>query len=399
MTSRPIAAVMALAVVALALFLLAMWSVNQLPTEFPAPTGPFSVGRAIYTWMDRNRQNQLPATPETDPELVAWIWYPSRTHSSATADYLPPRWRDAFDRSGGFVMSELLTRNLARVRVHSVEDAPLAPDERQYPVVLLLPGSSALAAGYTALAEDIASHGYVVVGLNVAYLTTVVVLPHDRVVYRSPKYDLDSAPNAEQVPLAERLVDIWSHDVGFAIDNLAILNATDSKSQFAGRLDMQSLGIVGHSLGGAVAVNFCHQDSRCKAGIDLDGRLFGPLAFERLDHPFMFVFKTVGSRADPETAHILAQVHSMYARLPASSRFGLSISGANHFTFSDQLLIKNPMLIKLLSSAGIIKLGGRRGLRITGDFITAYFDENLKGKSRGEMDALSGKHPEVSVWR
>lgn len=396
---RAIAGLTAFVVGALVVTVLAMWVVNQFPTELPQPTGPFAVGRTILTWVDANHRDRLRPTPRDDRELVAWVWYPSRTRSLDTAAYLPPAWRDALARSGGVLMTDFLDRNAARIRTHSVANAPLAPDERQYPMVLLLPGSGALAAGYTALAEDLASHGYIVVGLNAAYLTTAVALSDGEVVYRAPKYDLDGVPEGRAIPLALHLVSLWSADIRLAIDRLEGLNEPNSGSRFAGRLDLQRLGLVGHSLGGAIAANFCYQDFRCKAGIDLDGRLFGPIITERLSQPFMFIFEGVGSRAGPQATRILAQVHSMYDRLPAASRLGISIPGANHFTFSDQMLVKNPIPLFVLRHAGVIgQLGGIRGLRITEDYVTAFFDVHLEGKPRTELDDLRQEYRKVQVW-
>jgi pimeloyl-ACP methyl ester carboxylesterase len=367
-----------------------MWVVNQFPTELPQPAGPFAVGRTILTWVDE---------PQNVRELVAWIWYPATAHPVRTGDYLPPRWRDALARSGGVLMTDFLTRDLAKVRIHSADDAPLAPAQRQYPVVLLLPGSGALAAGYTALAEDLASHGYIVVGLNAARLTTAVVLPDGQVIYRAARYDLDSLPESQAERLARRLVNLWSDDVGFAIDRLEALDTPDSGSPFAGRLDLQQLGIVGHSLGGAIAANFCHADSRCKAGIDLDGRLFGPAITAGLSQPFMFIFEDVGRDPGPEAAHVLSEVHSMYARLETRSRIGISIAGANHFTFTDQMLVKDPIPLTILRHAGAISgLSGTRGLRITEDYVSTFFGVYLKGQSPSELKGLERKYPEVRVW-
>lgn len=376
-----------------------MWAVNQFPTELSRPAGPFAVGRTILTWVDESHHDRLHPTPQEDRELVAWVWYPSRTRSLRTADYLPPPWREALARSGGVLMTDFLTRNLAKVRVHSVEDAPLAADERQYPVVLLLPGSGALAGGYTVLAEDLASHGYIVVGLNAAYLTTAVVLSGGRVIYRAAQYDLDAVPESQARLLAGRLVDFWSADVGFAISRLEALDASDSGGRLAGHLDLQHLGVVGHSLGGAVAADFCRRDSRCKAGIDLDGRLFGPVITDGLRQPFMLMFEHVGTGAGAQAAEILAQVHSMYAHLTAGSRLGISLAGANHFTFTDQMLVKNPIPLVVLRRMGAIGgLTGTEGLRITGDYVSAFFDVYLEGRSHSRLDDLERNYPQVHVW-
>ena len=54
-------------------------------------------------------------------------------------------------------------------------------------------------------------------------------------------------------------------------------------------MDLQRLGIFGHSFGGATALEFCHKDSRCKAVLDMDGIPFGSVVPEGLSKPGMFL--------------------------------------------------------------------------------------------------------------
>ena len=79
---------------------------------------------------------------------------------------------------------------------------------------------------------------------------------------------------------------IWSADMGFALDQLQRLNASGPSEKFVGRLDMERIGVFGHSLGGATTLQFCQDDARCKAGIDLDGAPLGSVIIEGLlsDH-------------------------------------------------------------------------------------------------------------------
>jgi Platelet-activating factor acetylhydrolase, isoform II len=58
-----------------------------------------------------------------------------------------------------------------------VLNAPVSPEQTSYPVVIMRAGASAFTADYTVLAEDLASHGYIVVGLDAPYRTFLVVLP------------------------------------------------------------------------------------------------------------------------------------------------------------------------------------------------------------------------------
>jgi predicted dienelactone hydrolase len=60
-------------------------------------------------------------------------------------------------------------------------------------------------------------------------------------------------------------------DTAFVLDRLGRLNAGNPPGKFTDRLDLTQVGVFGHSLGGATAAQFCHDDPRCKAGIDIDG--------------------------------------------------------------------------------------------------------------------------------
>ena len=77
--------------------------------------------------------------------------------------------------------------------------------------------------------------------------------------------------------------------MSFALDQLDRLNTSDPSGRFRGRLDMQRVGAFGHSLSGATALKFCLNDSRCKAGIDIDGALLGDVVREGVSQPTMFL--------------------------------------------------------------------------------------------------------------
>jgi dienelactone hydrolase len=380
----------------IATLLAAMFVTNRLPYELPRPTGPFAVGRTHFAWVE-HRTDELAPRSGVDRQIFAWVWYPAQRGTGTPAVYLPPRWRAALARPAGILMTDFLTRDLAKVRVHAYSNALPAATLARFPVVLLFAGNGALVTFYTTLAEDLASHGYVVVGLEAAYRTTVVVLPSG-VIYRPWRDNPEDLPESQADAMATRLVRMWSTDAGFVLDRLAALNSRPGTG-FTGRLDLRHVGVVGHSLGGAIAAEFCRTDSRCAAGIDLDGRLFGPVITEGLNKPFMLEFESALSQSNPATARIYAQVHSMYAHLPADSRLGLSVAGANHFSFTDQVLVKNPILMSLMGFSGVFgNLGGRRGLRIIEDSVTAFLDVYVKGQSERNLREVVAGNAHLRVW-
>ena len=77
--------------------------------------------------------------------------------------------------------------------------------------------------------------------------------------------------------------------MSFAVDRLQELNANDPTGRFNGRLDLTKVGAFGHSLGGASALQFCHDDPRCKAGVDVDGAPLGSAVTDGVKQPFLFL--------------------------------------------------------------------------------------------------------------
>jgi dienelactone hydrolase len=391
------AALVGVAGVALLLALL-WWERNQ-SLELPIPTGPFAVGRAIYDWTDDATADTLAPVQGTKRELLVWIWYPSAAgQSTAMDDYLPVQMRAAAEPGG---LLKLLTRDLSKVHGHSLRNPDVSPQARSYPVVIMRGGASSEVTNYSTLAEDLASHGYVVVGFDAPYRTRVVVFPDGRVMRRTPENDPEPCADQEQAQQARcvnRVLTAWTADIAYVLDRLEGLNSSDASGKFTGRLDMTRVGVFGHSFGGAQAAQFCHDDARCKAAIDVDGQPFGSVVQEGLHQPFMFLLSGHGNSSDPEIGQIWANIQSIYDRLPPDGRLRLQIRGANHFLFSDDgALLKSHIVLRTLRMLGIVGIDGRRQLDVTTYCVRSFFDAYLKGASVSRLEISSPLYPEIQV--
>jgi dienelactone hydrolase len=395
--ARIAAALAVIAVVGVTLLFALVWREHRTEITLPAPTGHFAVGRTTYTWINPAGADELAESPAR--EIVVWLWYPSRTTPSpTTAEYLPAPWRSALAEHSGVLMSGFLTRDLSLVRTHSTSDADISDEQSSFPVVIMRAGGAALTTDYTTLAEDLASHGYIVVGLDAPYRTFVVSLPQNRVVVRPSTNDPENLQADQANRLINKLLLMWISDIKFVVSQLESLNGADPSGKFTGRMDLQRLGVFGHSFGGAQALQFCHDDSRCKAGIDLDGAPYGSVVQEGLKQPFLFVFSDHSHESlDPASRQIHDNIESIYGRLP-NGRFLVTIRGAHHFSFSDQALLKSQYLTKLLTSViGFGKLDSRRGLAITSGYVHTFFDVYLKGAPATVLTNVSTQYPEVQV--
>ena len=267
----------------------------------PRPTGSYPVGRASYDWIDDGRVDELAPAKGAKRELLVWVWYPAvpPPPGVAPASYLPEDWIRALERDRGVVGSQLF-QNLAAVRTHSTVDAPLSTARSSYPVLIFMPGYGDVVSNYTTIGEDLASHGYVVVGINPTY-TTTVVFPDGRETARTPAGTIPEASGLDIKAVADTLVEVWAADARFVLDRLGQLDV-ESNERFSGHLDLSRTGVFGHSFGGAAALETCRQDSRCRAAIDLDGTPFGEVAKLGLDQPTMFVWAEGGEpRTQPRS--------------------------------------------------------------------------------------------------
>jgi dienelactone hydrolase len=373
-----------------------LWLDHTRLTTLPTPTGPFKVGRSTYVWTDETRANPFAPVPSTRQELAIWIWYPAAiTPSAKPSEYFPASWRRALEQHQGLLLTKLLSRDLARIRTHSWTDAIVSPDQSPYPVVILRAGGGALSTDYTSLAEDLASHGYVVVSFDAPYRTVVMPLPDGRVATRSGRDNVESMPHGEAEQFANKLMSAWIGDTQFVLDKLQQLN-NDPAGRFKGKLDMQKIGIVGHSLGGATAAQFCHDDDRCKAGIDIDGMPFGNVIRQGLHQPFFFILSDHSREPGAEALRVKSDIESIYNATPVGSRWQVTIVGANHFSFSDQMLTKSGILISILQMSGRFgHLEKHRGLVVASACVRTFFDVYLKNAPAKELSDLSTLYPEV----
>jgi dienelactone hydrolase len=400
---KGIAVLATLGIVGIGVLLGTLWLEHRRAITLPTPTGSFAVGRAIYDWADDATVDELAPVPGTKRELLVWIWYPAEAANSAATmhDYLPAPMPAEVERAMGVVNSKFLTRDLAQVHGHSIGNADVSPQQQSYPVVILRAGGSSEVWNYSTLAEDMASHGYVVAGFDAPYRTNVVAFPDGRVMRRMPENNPElclELMGQEQDHCVNRILSAWTGDTAFVLDRLEQLNNADASGKFTGRLDMSRVGILGHSFGGAAAAQFCHDDSRCRAGIDLDGAPHGSVIQEGLHQPFLFVLSDQMHSTDAETRQVLADFQSIYDHTPAEGRLRITIRGANHFLFSDDgALLKSHIVMGTLRRLGLVGIDGRRQLAVTTYCVRSFFDAYLKGAGDSRVNISSPLYPEIEV--
>jgi len=227
---------------------------NVLLTPDPQPTGPYAVATFSMLLTNINRNNA---------KFMVTFWYPAVAQARALpAKYVEPQVVDSEYDLAPYGGGDFDSQAQAFFS-HSLSNAPLATNLAKYPVVLYDASLTGHRRENTDKVEDLASWGYIVVGLDTSD-TPVSVFPNGTVVYGQTVAYTVVAIDAD---IEGRLLDLQ-----FVLGGLESLNAGDPR--LGGRLDLDKIGAFGWSLGGTTAAQLCLRDPRCKAGAGMDGTYF-----------------------------------------------------------------------------------------------------------------------------
>lgn len=376
--------------------LIALGIAAALPALLPVPellppTGPHPVGTLTLALVDPdpNRMELYSQNPHDPREVMVQLWYPAKPEPG---NQLAP-WVDHMEIFGPAIASWLelppfFLDHVELARTNSFLEAPIADAPASFPVLLFSHGWGGFRAQNTYQAEELASHGYVIAAVQHTYGAVATVFPDGRLALYNPEALPHDAPLAEKEPAANRLVSQWAGDLGFVLDYIGLLNHNDPAGRFTGRLDLNRVGVFGHSTGGGATIEFCAQDTRCRASLGMDIYML-PVSKEVLERGLEQPTLAMFSQAWPSENN--NQLFDQFQSNMVGEMHVLTISGTDHYDFTDL-----PMFSPLAPALGLKgPLPGPRTLRIIRDYTLAFFDWYLKGKATHLLERDFPEYPEV----
>ncbi|WP_405007808.1 alpha/beta hydrolase [Kitasatospora purpeofusca] len=331
--------------------------------------------------VDENRQD--PFAPVPGPrELMVQLWYPATgTAGRARAAYTTARVAAVLER-GAF----LDPGTLGRLRPTARVAAPPVPGA--LPLLLLGHGRKGGRSNCTALAEELAAHGYLVAALDHTYDADAVEFPDGRVVLST----LEDEP-ADWDAAERKEIGVRAADLRFVATELTTGRAVRRHPGLP-CADPGRIGVLGHSMGGAAAAEAVRQDRRFAAGLDLDGGLFGsPVPDEGLDRPFL-LFTALD---DHDTWRRWREHQRGWGRHLRQRDSGhLSFTDLPHAAGPGHLADHAPpeVYAQLFGT-----IAPERATELARTYVRVYFDRFLRGRPSPLLNAPSTRHPEISfVW-
>jgi dienelactone hydrolase len=343
----------------------------------PEPTGPSPVGTTSLYLKDVSRPDPW-AAGVSARELMASLWYPATPSDGRRARYMTPAESELQLTSRG--ITGVPPDALSTVRTNAVSDATPAGGQRSLPLVVLSPGFTNSRSTLTALAEDLASHGYVVAGIDHTYESFATAFPDGRVTTCLAREAPRRGPGFWEKVVAGRAA-----DVSFVLGEL-----TGAHRAWPGAalIDPSRMAMAGHSAGGAAAIAAMLADSRIRVGIDMDGSTHARIPDDDLSRPFLFLGKQ--SNYTPGGEGAVTTWERDWKRLTGWKRW-LLVTGAIHASFTDLGLLADQIGIDVGTG-----LPGARSLDITRAYVRAFFDQHLRSKPQALLDQPSPRYPEVT---
>lgn len=357
-----------------------------LQITLPAPTGPDRIGTVSLHLVQAGRPD--PWVPGRTRELMISLTYPAR-HADRypIAPYMEAGAWDVFQHS-------IHLTNVLDPRTAAHEGAPVAGHPGGLPVILYSPPSGGDRTLNTVLVQDLASRGYLVVTVDHTYSDAEVEFPDGTVAQRVLPENL--TPEQSAADVVER-----DKDMRFVLDELTVLeHGTNPDAEhrtlpdgLLGGLNLNEVGMLGMSEGGATAASTMLDDQRIKAGVNMDGTLYGPVVAAGLDRPFMLLTNADHTRDnDPSWAS--------FWNASTGWKRDFRLLGSVHGTFFDGVVLF-PQLAgelgltptELTNDVGTIDQ--TRALEIESTYVDAFFDQHLRHRPEHLLDGPSPRFPEM----
>jgi len=356
---------------------------------FVKPAGPYKIGTVSYDWIDNERDEFFTSDKNDKRELMVQIWYPADiTAKGKTQTYRSDIHAFAEGYHKIYGLPKMLFHSIGYVKTHAIENVQMSSVEQSYPVLIFSHGLGGNRMQNMFQVEQFVSQGYILVGIDHTYNSTATIFPDGRV-----------APLIVQNNMAisdlDKASPQWVADVKFVLDQVEKLAANDPEQRFTGRMDMDHVGMFGHSYGGATSVQVLMTDYRIKAAINMDGALYGELRVpeEGLKKPFLMM-SADSTLENLQTSNdqfdYAKDIYPRFNHITKGGNYWMILNQTNHMTFTD-FVLSSP-LFQLKQGRDI-----REAHQLINDYSRDFFDHYLRNKPFQLLEQHIGDNPDFTI--
>jgi len=396
---------------------------------WPAPDGSYPVGVRHFDVVDGDRHGVLYAAGDAPRRFPVTVWYPARADGTPERDYMRRQQAlvELVSTARNFGEPGFLWTYYRGVQVHSAPGAPVAESGDGFPVAIFNHGFWSYRAQNTALAERLASHGFIVFSpahpgdgatVELADGTRLPTVPQfgnegvgDTAAmerFRETRARLGEArsPRQARAAIADFKEAIRDHRLSESVrawraDVLALLDRLQQEpgpelTDLLEQADLSRRVHMGMSFGGSTAASTCSVDPACAAVVNLDGENFDPDLFDRaLEVPMLLLLAGPGTGGGSAGGAYHPTDHA-WRRLDAAGEradhYRLRVDGLRHLGFMDLVVSARPPFRDAYGT-----LDGARALQLQNDAVVRFLRQKVLGRG-GEFPArLLRRYPRFEI--
>ena len=346
----------------------------------PLPSGDYLIGTESFIIEDETRYELYNEDLNDFRKIKIQVWYPAELIDG----YEQAPWLE-----DGVVVARALSKDMglpsfvldqtADIMSNSYFDVPISNALDDYPVIIISHGWRGFRNLHTDYAEELASLGYIVIGIDHSYGSVATVFNDEEIAY----LNLDALPPRETTPdyldYANQLVNTYASDINTTINYLEEINDSNNPSRFSGKLDLTKIGLLGHSTGGGADVVIALNDDRIDAVMGLDAWV-EPIdeieVNEGLTIPSLFLRSGAW-----ETGFNNTNLYTLIENSTYPSAL-YQIDGTTHYDFA-MVNMYSP-LTKYIGVTGNVE--GEHLNSILKSMISDFFNKTLKNDTNSEID-------------
>ena len=345
-------------------------------------TGPYAVGVETRYFVDESRYEIWGNNRRV---LSTEIWYPSNGVGGTPNDMfsmvgeIPPWAMPVFENIYGEGADDLFS-----ITTSAYRGAEITDQIDEFPVIIFSHGHMAVRFQNYTLCEYLASHGFVVLAPDHYGNAIFANSPQTGIVLFNP------------LSIVSSYID-RTLDIDFVVKELRLMDAKED-SRWQGRLDMEKLGLSGHSYGGLTAMLAVSRYEYIKAVAPLNPAWIGyfPKTFNRA------FFMIQSDRDDIIGAAMNDGIKFVYEKIESVNKARILLLNAGHYNATDACGLFPEMLLGPSIGCDGGMLDPVVANEITCSYLTAFFLSALNDDIRYNDYLTTNHFPEFieysSVW-
>lgn len=311
-------------------------------------TGEYPVGTISYTLTDESRKEAF--TKEDDNRKVSiQFWYPEQTGQKA----------------------------------FEVED--------KFPLVIFSHGAFGYRMSNNSTFQELASQGYIVCSIDHTYHAFMTKQDNGETIIANMDF-MNNAMKAQNgelsavqtYELGKEWMKLRTGDMAFILESIRKMKNLNKADLVFQNMDLDHIGVLGHSLGGATAAQIGREDKDVDAVIVIDGTMLGEITgFQDgkeliTDTPYPVPIMNMYNESHYQEALKNKENYAnMVATKNALDSYEVIIQGAGHINFTD-LPIVSPFLSKLMGTGDV---DARYCIEKSNGVILEFFNHYLKASN------------------